>query len=134
MTEGPTLQGEPLERDAALGAALRDVTGDQATDVDWTRLRGAINAGAAAELARRRRTRSARAFVVPATIAAGFALFVMVARAPDLGVTRSIQSNAAGQLSIEELLDAEVSDRQFQAWLSGADDANDLLSIAAEEQ
>lgn len=144
MTEGPTglhnpagpkgaaLQGE-LERDAALGTALRDVMGDEATSVNWTRLRGAINAGAAAELARRRRTRSARVFVVPATIAAGFALFVLVARAPELGVTRSIHTSA-GRLSIEELLDADVSDRQFQAWLSGADDANELLSIAAEEQ
>ena len=134
MTEGPTLQGEPLERDATLGAALRDVTGGPATAVDLTRLRSAINASASAELARRRRARSARLLVVPATIAAGFALFVLVARAPELSVTRSIQTSAAGQLSIEELLDADVSDRQFQAWLSGADDANDLLSIAAEEQ
>ena len=132
--EGPTLQGEPLEHDAVLGAALRDATGDHTTTVDWTRLRGAINAGAAAELARRRRIRSARVFVVPATIAAGFALFVLVARAPELGLTESIHTSAAGQLSIEELLDADVSDRQFQALLSGADDANDLLLIAAEDQ
>ena len=128
--KGPALHEE---RDPELGAALRDATGDQANGMDWTRLRGAINAGAAAELARRRRSQRARVFAVPATIAAGFALFVLVVRAPEQGLTPSFQSSAAGQLSIEELLDANVSDRQFQALVSGADEANELLSIAAEE-
>ena len=127
---GPALHEE---RDPELGAALRDATGDQANGMDWTRLRGAINAGAAAELARRRRRQRARVFAVPATIAAGFALFVLVVRAPEQGLTPSFQSSAAGQLSIEELLDADVSEGQFRALVSGADEANELLSIAAEE-
>jgi len=127
--KGPPLQ----ERDLELGAALRDATGDPAKEVDWTRLRGAINSGAAAELARRRRSQRARVFVVPATIAAGFALFVLVARAPEQGLRPSLQSSATGSLSIEELLDADVSDRQFRALVSGADEANDLLSIAAQD-
>ena len=146
MTEPTAGRGEPgsaagprgpalhEERDAALGAALRDVTGDQDTTVDWTRLRSTINASAATELARRRRVRRVRVLAIPATIAASVALFVLVVRAPEPGVTPSMQSSAAGQLSIEELLDAEVSDGQFRAWLSGADDADDLLSIAAEDQ
>ena len=128
--KGPALH---VERDAELAAALRDGTGDQANGVDWTRLRAAINAGAAAELARRRRRQRARTFAIPASIAAGFALFVLVVRAPEQGLTPSFQSSAAGDLSIEELLDADVSDRQFRALVSGADEANELLSIAAEE-
>jgi hypothetical protein len=131
--KGPALQGEPIERDAELGAALHDAAGGQANGVDWMRLRRAINDGAADELARRRRSQRARVFAVPATIAAGFALFVLVARAPEQGLTPSFQSSAAGQRSIEELLDADVSDGQFRALVSGADEANELLAIAAEE-
>jgi hypothetical protein len=122
-----------IERDPELGAALRDATGDEAQHVNWSRLRGAINADATTELARRRHSRRARAFVIPATIAAGFALFVLVARAPEQSLTPSFQSSAADQLSIEELLDADVSDGQFRALVSGADELNDLLSIAATD-
>ena len=84
-----------IERDPELGAALRDATGDEAQNVNWSRLRGAINADATAELARRRQSRRARAFVVPATIAAGFALFVLVARAPEPSLTPSFQNSVA---------------------------------------
>jgi len=122
-----------IERDPELGAALRDATGDEAQNVNWSRLRGAINADATTELARRRQSQRARAFVIPATIAAGFALFVLVARAPEQSLTPSFQSSAADQLSIEELLDADVSDGQFRALVSGADELNDLLSIAATD-
>jgi hypothetical protein len=69
--------------------------------------------------------------MIPATIAAGLALFVVVARAPEHPDTPAWQSSSGGQLSIEELLDADVSDRQFRALLTGADDATDLLAIAA---
>ena len=122
-----------IERDAELGAALRDATGDEAQHVNWSRLRSSINAGAATELARRRRSRRTRTFVVPATMAAGFALFVLVARTPEQSLTSSFQSSATGQISIEELLDADVSDRQFRALLAGAGEVDDLLAIAAEE-
>jgi hypothetical protein len=122
-----------IERDQELAAALRDAAGDESTHVDWSRLRSSINAGATAELARRRRSQRARRFVIPATIAAGLALFVIVARAPEQPLAPSLQSNIAGQLSIEELLDADVSDGQFRALLAGAGEADDLLAIAAEE-
>ena len=65
---------------------------------------------------------------------------------PDAGVVSSLfgpdqqslpapssQAALAGPVSIEELLDANVSDGQFRALVSGASDANDLLSIAAGE-
>jgi hypothetical protein len=122
-----------IERDPELGAALRDATGDEAQNVDWSRLRHAINAGATAELARRRQRRRARRFVMPATIAAGLALFVIVARAPEQRLTPSFQTRAADQISIEELLDADVSERQFRALLAGAGEVDDLLAIAAGE-
>lgn len=73
-----------------------------------------------------------RRFVVPATIAAGFALFMLAVRTPDRSLTPSFQ-NAADQLSIEELLDADVSDRQFRALLAGAGEVDDLLAIAAQD-
>jgi hypothetical protein len=122
-----------IERDPELGAALRDATGDEAQHVNWSRLRGAISADAATELARRRRSRRTRRFVIPATMAAGFALFMLVVRTPEQSLTPSFQSSATGQISIEELLDADVSDRQFRALLAGAGEVDDLLSIAAEE-
>ena len=122
-----------IDRDPELGAALRNATGDEAQNVDWSRLRNAINAGATAELARRRQRRRARTFVMPATIAAGLALFVVVARAPEQPLTPSFQTRAADQISIEELLDANVSDRQFRALLAGAGEVDDLLAIAAGE-
>ena len=122
-----------IERDPEISAALRDATVDEAQNVNWSRLRSAINTGAFHELARRRQSQRARAFVIPATIAAGFALFVLVARAPEQSVAPSFQSSAADQISIEELLDADVTDGQFRALLSGAGEVNDLLSIAAEE-
>ena len=63
----------------------------------------------------------------------GTALFVLVARAPEQSLTPSFQNSVAGQLSIEELLDADVTDGQFRALLSGAGEVDDLLAIAAEE-
>jgi hypothetical protein len=122
-----------IERDPELGAALREATGDEAQNVNWSRLRSAISVGATTELARRRQRRWARTFVMPATIAAGFALFVLVARAPAPSLAPSFQRGAADQISIEELLDADVSDGQFRALLAGAGEVNDLLAIAAGE-
>lgn len=122
-----------IERDPELGAALRDATGDEAQNVNWSRLRGAIGADAATELARRRQRRRTRRFVIPATMAAGFALFMLVVRTPEQSWTPSFQGSATDQLSIEELLDADVSDRQFRALLAGAGEVDDLLAIAAQE-
>ena len=91
-----------------------------------------MNAGAAAELANRRVAARMR-IALPATIAAGFALFVLVARAPEQGATPAMQGTAAGDLTIEEIFDDNVSDGQFRALLSGADEADALLLIAAAE-
>ena len=121
-----------IERDPELGAALRDATSDEAHNVNWSRLRSAISADASTELARRRQSRRTRRFVIPATIAAGFALFMLVVRAPEQSLTPTFQ-NAADPLSIEELLDADVTDGQFRALLAGAGEVNDLLAIAAED-
>jgi len=126
---------ELFRRDPELGAALAEATADPTNEgVDWAELRRAINARASLELTRRRARRRRVLIAIPASLAAGIALFVLVSRAPgrsDLGAPAN--SVAGTETSIDELLDANVSDGQFRALLSGADEANDLLSIAAGE-
>ena len=125
---------EPLEHDATVRDALTDIAGDpRPAQPDWAALRGAINAHAASELGRRRLQRRRTRFVIPASLAAGVALFMLVSRLPDRTVTPSIEDTGAAQVSIDDLLDANVTDGQFRALVSGASDANDLLSIAAGE-
>jgi hypothetical protein len=125
---------EPMERDAALAKALADVVEDPMTGpAGWSDLRRATNARAAAELAKRRFRRRMRV-ALPASAAAGIALFVIVARAPDrTGAPSPSGEVAAGGSTIDELLDANVSDGEFRALVAGAADANELLLIAAEE-
>jgi len=124
---------EPMERDAALGRALAEVTTPMDEGADWTALRRATNARAAAELAKRRVSRRMR-MALPASVAAGIALFVLVARAPDqMGVDPATQGTAAGDITIEEIFDDNVSDGQVRALLAGAREADALLLIAAAE-
>jgi hypothetical protein len=133
---------EVLQRDPELGAALADLAGDlMPVRADVTSLRHAINRKAASELARRRAPRRVRVFI-PASLAAGIAVFLLVRGVPSPSLldpnrqplpVPSTQAALAGPGSIEELLDANVSDGQFRALVSGANDANDLLSIAAGE-
>lgn len=125
---------EPLEPDSALRDALIDAAGDpRDAQPNWTELRHAINTRAAAELGRRRVQRRRTRFVIPASLAAGVALFMLVSRLPDRTVAPSVRDTGVAQVSIDDLLDANVTDGQFRALVSGASDANDLLSIAAGE-
>lgn len=127
---------ERLTRDPALGDALAEAAADPMDErVDWTALRRAINAGASSELTRRRSRRRPMHIAIPAAgLAAGIALTVLVTRAPERADVGNLPHSTVGaEASIDELLDANVSDRQFRALLSGAGEANDLLSIAAGE-
>jgi hypothetical protein len=125
---------EPLERDPALARALGDIADDITASTNMTALHRAIGARAAGELARRRRTRRFGRLFMPTSLAAGIVLFFVVARGSHQPApVPSSQTALAEAASIEELLDANVSDGQFRALISGASDANDLLSIAAEE-
>lgn len=126
---------EPMERDAALAEHLSAVVADPMSDADcWSDLRRATTARAASELAKRRMRRRMR-LVLPASAAAGIALFVLVSRAPDdAGQQTAASGTATSAVTIDELLDANVSDRQFRALVAGAADANELLLIAAEDE
>ena len=126
---------EMFTRDPALGDALAEAAADPMHErVDWSGLRHAINARASLELTRRRSRRRLMRIAIPAGIAAGLALTVLVTRAPEpTDVGNLTHSIVGAETSIDELLDANVSDRQFRALLSGAGEANDLLSIAAGE-
>lgn len=123
---------EPLERDTELAAQLDGLAGDaMRTAEQWSGLRRAIDARAASELTRRRTRRRMR-LALPASVAAGIALFVVVSRPPS---SREPSPAAdAGAISIEELLDANVSEGQFRALVAGAADADELLLIAAGDE
>lgn len=129
------MTGGGLKRDPELADLLGEIAGNAADErTDWTALQQAIAAGAASELARRRGRSRWRRMVIPASLAAGIALFVALARAPGgNGSDPSAQSAASGQVTIDELLDADLSDGQFRALVSGAGDATDLLAIAAQD-
>ena len=123
---------EPIERDAVLAEQLRQVVAEPMNGPDeWSALRRATTARAASGLAKRRLWRRMR-IALPASAAAGFALFVLVGQGPEDAGTRTAQGGMAGSaLTIDELLDANLTDRQFRALAAGAADANELLLIAA---
>ena len=123
---------EPLTRDRTLGDALAEANGHPIdAHVDWTALERAVAARASFELMRRRARRRMRV-AIPAGLAAAIALVAFLTRPAE----QTAIVNAPGlqqQSSIDELLDANVSDGQFRALVSGAGEANELLSIAAGE-
>ena len=131
------MTNEPLERDPELAHALSGIAdGDVTENTDWAELRRGIHARAASELTRRRWSRRRVHVLMPTSLAAGIALFLLVAHEPSRpvpGQTEHSQVVVANQASIEELFDANVSDGQFRAIVSGASEATDLLSIAAGE-
>jgi hypothetical protein len=129
---------ESLERDAELGAALDGVALDADNErVDWNALRRSVHERAASELARRRTRYRRMRLVIPAALAASFALFLLMPRGPGptqvSGPGGPTATPAAVPVTIDELLDADVTDGQFRALLFGATEADDLLLIAAEE-
>lgn len=127
---------EPIDRDAALEAMIREVASDpMAQSVDWAELRRGIEARAASELGRRRRRRRLRV-VIPASLAACLALLLVSQAVEQTSVdaTRDRAAVSVEPVTIDELLDADVSEGQFRALLAGAADADDLLMIAAEER
>ena len=126
---------EPLDRDVTLGDALADASGSSFDpQVNWAELRRAITDGAAPELTRRR-SRGRSRFAIPASLAAGIALFVLVAGVPRSTTTPTLTTaSMTRHQAIDDLLDANVSDVQFRAMVSGAGDADELLAIAAEDE
>ena len=127
--------------DPKLTRALREIANDPSEQpVNWLELRRSIGEGAASELARRRlhhRRRHLRILVPGAALAASIALFVLVSRSPEPSKT-DLQGRppiaSSGSASIDELLDAEVSDGQFRAVLFGAGEADELLLLAAGDE
>jgi hypothetical protein len=125
---------EPLDRDLTLGDALADAAGESVdARVNWAELRRAIGAGAAAELTRRRARRRSR-LAIPTSLAAGIALFVLIAGVPYPTTAPTLTTaSIARHQPIDDLLDANVSDVQFRAMVSGASDTDELLAIAAQD-
>ncbi len=102
----------------------------EADDLDALRLR--VSIGAVPEL-RRRRWRQRARLGIPATLAAGVALMLVVSRPPGPAPESGAHTPGAGPVTTERLLDADVTDDELRAVLSGAIDADDLLLIAAAD-
>jgi hypothetical protein len=122
--------------DTELGDALRALPRDATRAPQWEPLRRAIAERAAPELARRR-WRRRTVLALPAALAASIALVLLLPPALDVAGTgdraAGLPGSAAQSAALDDLLDADVSDRQFRALLFGAKDADDLLLIAAAE-
>lgn len=125
----------PIERDVELVAALREAAGDDPDAVDWVRLERTIARRAAPALARRRLRYRGKRLAIPAALAASLAVLLLSSSregpSPAVG-SRPVQTATAGGMTVDDLLDAELSDAQFRAVLFGAGEAEDLLLIAAE--
>ena len=124
--------------DPLLASALREISPAPTGATDIAVLRRRIGRRAAPELTRRRWRSRRKRVLVPGALAASIALLLFgTYTPPDPILGRQAAASGAGgarQESVEQLLDADVSDRQFQALLFGAVEADDLLLIAAEER
>jgi hypothetical protein len=126
-------------RDTTTGTTMRDLLPPEATAPagDVSSLKRAIVARAAPELSQRRWRRRRRTALAPAALVASIALLLMLPRMLDPSVTEDAstggQASAIQSIALDDLLDADVSDRHFRALLFGATDADDLLLIAAAE-
>jgi hypothetical protein len=123
-------------RDPLLAAALRAAHAEPpASDVDWDALRSSIRARAELPLARRRREAAARPRfrwarpLVPAAVAAGIAL-ALIGRP---GADGAGNGELLDLLAVEQLLNADVSEREFRLLVAGYDEAEELLRIAVGE-
>jgi hypothetical protein len=127
---------ESHDVDRLLSSAWRDLAADRPATPDAEELGQAILRRAAPELARRRARARRRWLIAPLALAASIALLLYsVPLPPASGGGRAVigaATDAGGERqSVERLLDADVSDRQFRALLFGATDADELLLIAA---
>jgi hypothetical protein len=126
---------EPMEQDTDVRRALIDGGAAPLDDLDVTTLGNRVGLAAASELRRRRQRHWRRRLLVPGALAAGLVLFAVMSRSPQREQVPPLTGDAsAGRITIEEVLDADVSDDQFRVLLSGADEADELLLIAAQEQ
>jgi hypothetical protein len=131
---------QDLHADPRLTAALRGL-GDEppVEEVDWEALRGSIRSRAELPLARRRRRArwvpaSWSRSLVPLTAAASLAFGVWLGGGIDLPgelPVAAVQSlPASEQILAEELLQAEMSEIEFQLFVSGRAEPEQLLLIA----
>ena len=120
--------------DRLLSRTLRDLAAGRPRTHDTEELGRAIVRRAAPELARRRAREQRRWLIAPLALAASIALLLYSVPLPPEGastVARAAADAGGERQSVERLLDADVSDRQFRALLSGATDTDALLLIAA---
>lgn len=131
---------EPVS-DPELRAALSSLEGEPPLEaVDWSALQRSIGARAELPLARRRRGAqpllrppAARARqgwrpLLPLAVAASIALVVWT------GGGGETPEAAVGQLSPEEVFEADLSEQEFRLLVSGGADPEELLLIALGER
>ena len=126
------MNGESHDVDRLLASALRELAADRPSTPDAEELGQAILRRAAPELARRRARERRRWLIAPLALAASIALLLYFVPLPPSAGGSAVTGAAGGERqSVERLLEADVSDRQFRALLFGAIDADELLLIAA---
>jgi hypothetical protein len=137
----------PLERDPAIAALLGEAADEPPFDADaLERVRRGVGTAAAAELARRRavggtegprvaarQSRRWQLLLGSGTLAAALALLFVVGTLTRGGGADGGWTVGADAPTVDDILDADVSDAQFRALLAGAAFADELLRIAAGE-
>lgn len=104
--------------------------------VDWAALQRAIVAQGGAELGRRRSTPRRWTMVAgAAAVAAGLAL-LLIGPAERRGVSAPapVRDAAGVSPSVDHLLNDRMTDEELRAVLAGADEADALLLLAADER
>jgi hypothetical protein len=138
------MNDDPLDRDPELGALLRDANAslEDGDKPDWDRLRRDTVARATPELVRlrevaagsgthgRRPARWWASRVGPVALAASLALLVVLQSTRQTETATGVQP---ALLSIDDIMDADISDDEFRAVLFGAADADALLLLAAAD-
>jgi hypothetical protein len=127
------MTSDPIETDPGLRAVLSDVVPPVDERADWVALRRRVVRGADGELARRRIARTRRLVLAGVGAVAAVIVLAAIGSVPRTSGTPQTVSDGGPLVAADELLNDRRSDDELRAVLDGADDADALLLIAADE-
>jgi len=127
------MTSDSTDPDPRLREALSEVVSSAGERVDWAALHHRVVVSAEVELARRRH--AARRRLVGVALGAVAAVLAVMLLGPSRWMSGEQESVPDGGLlvSVDELLNDRRSDDELRAVLDGADEADALLLIAADE-
>jgi len=123
------------EEERALAAVLAE---PELSADEWEALHARVAAAGELPLARRRRAtqprrRAAMRWLLPALPLAAAAALLILVRSGTLEPRPGSSAQTADLTAVERVLLADVSDAEFARMVSGADDAEALLLLAADQ-